>query len=173
MLRRLARNLLLLVAVLGLMPGVNEALEQAAELIEHGHPAHTVPGEAHPLAAEHGCTPVQHQCPCHQGQSVDMRGAVAGGPFAENWPYPNATSTKQSREFQDHARHKDHHPKECKQKSAWNVTSFKPRRSAALPLKIQPQQRCQQRNQCRTNGQSNFQHVGLVATEGSMSIAQS
>ena len=85
MLRRLARNLLLLVAVLGLMPGVNEALEQAAELIEHGHPAHTVPGEAHPLAAEHGCTPVQHQCPCHEGQSVDMRGAMAGGPSAENW----------------------------------------------------------------------------------------
>jgi hypothetical protein len=70
MLRRLARTLLVLVAVLGLLPGVNEALEHLGELIEHGHLAHSVPGEHDPFGEEHGCTPVQHQCPCHEGQSV-------------------------------------------------------------------------------------------------------
>lgn len=84
MLRRLARTLLLLLAVLGLVPGMYEAVEQIAELVEHGHPAHSVPGEHDPFADEHGCTPIQHQCPCHEGQSVaHYRYAVGAANHAE------------------------------------------------------------------------------------------
>ncbi len=85
MFRRLARTLLLLVAVLGLLPGVSEAVEQLGELIEHGHPAHSVPGETDPLAGEHGCTPVQHQCPCHEGQSIALYSYTVGAMTSEHW----------------------------------------------------------------------------------------
>ncbi len=85
MLRRLTRTLLLLVAVLGLMPGVNEAVEHLAEFIGHGHPAHSVPGEHDPLADEHGCTPVQHQCPCHEGQSVAHDSFTIGAARHAEW----------------------------------------------------------------------------------------
>lgn len=74
MFRRLTRTLLVFIAVLGLLPGVSEMVEHVAELIEHGHPAHSVPGEHDPLGDEHGCTPLQHQCPCHVGQSVAYYG---------------------------------------------------------------------------------------------------
>ena len=70
MLVRLARRLLLLVAVLGLMPGFDAAMEALVELADHGHAAHSVPGEPDPLAEEHGCTPVEHHCPCHAAEPV-------------------------------------------------------------------------------------------------------
>lgn len=84
-LRRLARRLLLLVAVLGLMPGVDEIVEQVAELAEHHHLAHSVPGEADPLGEEHGCSPVEHHCRCHQGQSVELRDSGRLGAGAPMW----------------------------------------------------------------------------------------
>lgn len=85
MLRRLARTLLLLLAVLGLLPGASQAMEQIAELIEHGHPAHSVPGEPDRFADEHGCTPLQHQCPCHEGQSVAQHGYSVGAANHAEW----------------------------------------------------------------------------------------
>ena len=85
MLRRLARFLVLLVAVLGLMPGVDELAEQVGELIEHHHLAHSVPGEADPLGEEHGCTPVEHHCRCHQGQSFELRESGRIGAGAPMW----------------------------------------------------------------------------------------
>lgn len=85
MLRRLARTLLLLLAVLGLLPGASQAMEQIAELIEHGHPAHSVPGEPDRFADEHGCTPIQHQCPCHEGQSVAYNRYAVGAANHAEW----------------------------------------------------------------------------------------
>ncbi|MFZ5480813.1 MAG: hypothetical protein ACOZNI_28895 [Myxococcota bacterium] len=85
MLRRLARTLLLLVAALGLLPGVSEAAEQVAELVTHGHPAHSAPGEVDPLAGEHGCSPVEHRCPCHESQSLSLNGAYGAGAPAGAW----------------------------------------------------------------------------------------
>jgi hypothetical protein len=85
MLRRLVQTLLVLIAVVGLLPGVNEAVEHIAEFIEHGHLAHSVPGEHDPLADEHGCTPVQHQCPCHEGQSVAYDGVTVGAASHAEW----------------------------------------------------------------------------------------
>ena len=72
--------------LLGLMPGVNEALEQVTELVAHGHPAHSVPGEADPLAAEHGCSPSQHACPCHESQASSMQAKAEAGAFpTDHW----------------------------------------------------------------------------------------
>ncbi|MFZ5479470.1 MAG: hypothetical protein ACOZNI_22080 [Myxococcota bacterium] len=65
MLRRLLRTLVLLLAVIGLCPGVSELVENLGELAEHGHFAHEVaeaPARAH---AEHGCTAMSHGCGCH------------------------------------------------------------------------------------------------------------
>lgn len=85
MFRRLARTLLLTLAVLGLIPGMNEAVEQLAELVGHGHLAHTVPDEHDPLADEHGCTPVQHHCPCHQGQTAGYHDYAAEAANSAQW----------------------------------------------------------------------------------------
>lgn len=74
MIRRLSRNLLVLLAILGLLPGAGGLVEHVVELLAHGHAAHSVEGEHDPLADEHGCTPVQHHCPCHDGQSVTEQG---------------------------------------------------------------------------------------------------
>lgn len=72
MLPAFLRSLMLLVALLGLLPGVNEALEHVAELVQHGHVAHSSGDEHHALEGEHGCTPVQHHCGCHATQSATL-----------------------------------------------------------------------------------------------------
>ena len=66
------RQLLTFVLVVSLMPGLGELLENGEHLLHDGHLAHTSSheGEEHTatheaLAAEHGCTPVTHMCPCH------------------------------------------------------------------------------------------------------------
>ncbi len=82
--RRLFRTLFLLVGVLGLVPGANGALEQLVERIAHGHAAHSVAGEHDALAAEHGCTPLQHHCPCHESQSIALA-SFSQSPAAEQW----------------------------------------------------------------------------------------
>jgi hypothetical protein len=70
--RHALRQLLTFVLVLSLMPGFGELLENGEHLLHDGHLAHTSSheGEEHTagheaLAAEHGCTPVTHMCPCH------------------------------------------------------------------------------------------------------------
>lgn len=68
MLRRLARTLILLFAVYGLVPGGERAIEQVVELVGHGHLAHTVPDEPDPFASEHGCTPAEPNCECAHAQ---------------------------------------------------------------------------------------------------------
>ena len=86
MLRRLARNLLLLVAVFGIFPGGEMVLEQVTELLGHGHFAHTVPGEADPFAAEHGCTPAEQNCSCPHAQPSTAQGRAEAGAFpTDNW----------------------------------------------------------------------------------------
>ena len=71
MLRRLARILILLIAVLGLMPGLHEATERAMELATGSEPA-----DVDPFCAEHGCTPCEdpgcacHACICHTSSTV-------------------------------------------------------------------------------------------------------
>lgn len=86
MIWRCARNLLAFVAFLGLLPGFNLVVEQLAELVQHGHLAHTVRGEADPLGEEHGCNPIEHHCPCHRGgQSAELGRLVDGGTVAPLW----------------------------------------------------------------------------------------
>ncbi|HND34655.1 MAG TPA: hypothetical protein PLA94_31845 [Myxococcota bacterium] len=63
---RLARCLLLLLAVLGMMPGVEELVEELAEQIAHGHPAHSSPHEPDLFCAEQDCGPCSGPaCACH------------------------------------------------------------------------------------------------------------
>lgn len=62
---RLLRTLVVFAAMVGIVPGAEEILEQVAELAQHGHPAHSVPEDLN-HSVEHGCTPVQHACPCHE-----------------------------------------------------------------------------------------------------------
>ena len=52
-LRRLFRAWLVALAVFAAIPGSAEALEQLVELVGHGHPAHSVPGEADRFCIEH------------------------------------------------------------------------------------------------------------------------
>lgn len=85
MFRRFARILLPLMAILAMMPGFGEAVEHLAELLEHGHAAHTVVGEHDPLAAEHGCTPIQHQCPCHEAPPSSLVQRLAATQQAPMW----------------------------------------------------------------------------------------
>lgn len=71
--RHALRQLLTLLVGLSLMPGWGELLENLEHVVHDGHLAHAVlvahaDDEAHgheALEAEHGCTPVQHTCPCH------------------------------------------------------------------------------------------------------------
>ena len=86
MLRRLLRHLVLLIAVFGLMPGAERALEQVIELVGHGHFAHTVPGEPDPFAAEHGCTPAEPNGSCGHSQASAMQAKAEAGAFpGDRW----------------------------------------------------------------------------------------
>jgi len=83
--RRFAALVLVCLAVAGLLPGAREAIEHLGEWVEHGHLAHSIPGEHDPYADEHGCTPIQHRCPCHEGQSVAVYSLVAGANWSAEW----------------------------------------------------------------------------------------
>ena len=86
MIRRFLRHLLILVSVLGILPGSELLVEHVSELVRHGHPAHSVPGEADPRAAEHGCSPIQHACPCHHSQASSTQAKAQAGAFpTDHW----------------------------------------------------------------------------------------
>lgn len=86
MLRRLARTLLLLAAVFGILPGGEMVVEQVTELAGHGHFAHSVPGEVDPFAAEHGCGPAEQNCSCPHAQPTTAQGRAEAGAFPmDNW----------------------------------------------------------------------------------------
>ena len=86
MIRRLLRTLLIVVLLLGILPGSELLVEHVSELVRHGHPAHSVPGEADPYAAEHGCSPSQHACPCHESQASSTQGKAGAGAFpTDHW----------------------------------------------------------------------------------------
>lgn len=86
MLRRLARTLLLLSVVLGILPGADLVVEQVVELVGHGHFAHSVPGEPDPFAAEHGCGPAEPNCSCPHAQPSTAQGKVQAGAFpTDHW----------------------------------------------------------------------------------------
>lgn len=71
--RHLLRQLLTLLLVLSLVPGLGELVESAEHLLHDGHlphsESHELAGveESHPVEAapEHGCTPMSHTCGCH------------------------------------------------------------------------------------------------------------
>lgn len=82
---RLARTLLLLLAVLGMMPGVEELVEQLAERIVHGHPAHSTPGEPDLFCAEQDCGPCTGPaCACHAVPSV-VTDSSGGSWLSPSW----------------------------------------------------------------------------------------
>lgn len=83
--RRFAVLVLTCLALAGIIPGAREALEQVGEWVEHGHLAHSAPGERDAGADEHGCTPIQHRCPCHEGQSVAVYGLPSGANWSAEW----------------------------------------------------------------------------------------
>jgi hypothetical protein len=86
MLRRLARNLLLLAAVYGVLPGGELVVEQVTELVGHGHFAHSIAGEVDPFAAEHGCTPAEQNCSCPHAQPSTAQGKAEAGAFPnDHW----------------------------------------------------------------------------------------
>ncbi len=86
MIRRLLRTLLILVSVLGILPGSELLVEQVTELLGHGHFAHTVHGEADPFAAEHGCGPAEQNCPCPHAQLTTAQGRAEAGAFpTDHW----------------------------------------------------------------------------------------
>lgn len=69
-LARFLRMMLCGLALLGLMPGTAEIVENIAHLLHDGHLAHSA---SHAIAAddegcspttEHGCTPMSHHCSC-------------------------------------------------------------------------------------------------------------
>jgi hypothetical protein len=72
-LRHLLRQLLTLVLVLSLVPGLGELVESVEHVLHDGHLPHSVQHdlaaaeESHPAAVdtEHGCTPLSHNCGCH------------------------------------------------------------------------------------------------------------
>lgn len=86
MIRSLARTLVLLAVVLGILPGGELVLENVTELVRHGHPAHSVPGEVDPFAAEHGCTPAEQNCSCPHAQPGTAQGKAEAGAFpTDHW----------------------------------------------------------------------------------------
>lgn len=83
---RLARLLVLLSVVFGILPGGELLLEQVVELAGHGHFAHSVPGEADPFAAEHGCGPTESNCSCPHAQPSTSQGRSEAGAFpTDHW----------------------------------------------------------------------------------------
>lgn len=83
---RLARLLVLLSVVFGILPGGELLLEQVVELVGHGHFAHSVPGEADPFAAEHGCGPTESNCSCPHAQPSTSQGRSEAGAFpTDHW----------------------------------------------------------------------------------------
>ena len=73
----LLRQLVTFVLVLSLMPGWMELLENLEHLAHDGHLAHLMDhGEDEDVAshdaleAEHGCTPISHNCGCHSSIPV-------------------------------------------------------------------------------------------------------
>lgn len=85
MFRRLLTTVFALLALGGLLPGAREVVEHLGEWVEHGHLAHSEPGENDPYADEHGCSPIQHRCPCHEGQSVAVYALSAGANWSAEW----------------------------------------------------------------------------------------
>ncbi len=72
--RLVLRQLVLLCLALSLLPGWAELLENLEHLAHDGHLAHSVALDDHSvedearhqaIEAEHGCTPVSHNCVCH------------------------------------------------------------------------------------------------------------
>lgn len=97
--RRMFHQFVLLLSLIGLMPGVDLLIEQAAELIGHGHLAHST-GEPDPLAAEHGCTPTDHHCACAHaaGASLAPRlNPTAHPPRVAPWGLVLTLSRRQSK----------------------------------------------------------------------------
>lgn len=71
MLRSIAQILLLLFAVLATTPGASELVENVVERLQHGHPAHSVPGEEDPFCADEGSAPCKGpSCECHVGAGI-------------------------------------------------------------------------------------------------------
>lgn len=84
--RRLLRTFVLLIAVLGLLPDATWAVVEVAGLIA-GEPVSTGGSdEADPVAAERGCTPISHVCPCHQSQGASAQAKPEAGSFSsDHW----------------------------------------------------------------------------------------
>lgn len=83
-LRQLLRQLLTLVLVVSLIPGLGELVESVTHVLHDGHLPHS---EQHELAAveaphqadaapEHGCTPMSHHCGCHVSSPVTVPTAI-------------------------------------------------------------------------------------------------
>lgn len=82
--RRLARTLVLLAVALGMFPGGELLVEHVTELARHGHPAHSVPGEPDPFAAQHGCSPAEQNCSCPHAQPTTAHGKAEAGAFPQD-----------------------------------------------------------------------------------------
>ncbi len=82
-LRLLLRQILTLILVVSLLPGLAELVESVEHLLHDGHLPHSEQHEGEKyteshddsLDDEHGCTPMAHHCGCH----ASMLGILADG----------------------------------------------------------------------------------------------
>lgn len=77
----LLRQLLTLVVVVAMLPGVQVLVETVDHLLHDGHLPHSEQHEvdqqteAHQgVDDEHGCTPIQHRCGCHASAPAILTG---------------------------------------------------------------------------------------------------
>ena len=83
-LRHILRQLLALLLMLALVPGLGELVESAEHMLHDGHLPHSTEhdqasvGESHPGEpdAEHGCTPMAHSCGCHMSSPAALHTAA-------------------------------------------------------------------------------------------------
>lgn len=83
-LRHLLRQLLTLLLIFSLVPGLGELVESLEHVLHDGHLPHSAQHElaaveeSHPGEAdtEHGCTPMSHNCGCHTSTPATLPTAV-------------------------------------------------------------------------------------------------
>lgn len=87
-LRQILRQLLALVLMLSLLPGLVELVENVEHLLHDGHLAHGAQhdqersadkhadGHDQGLDDEHGCTPMAHHCGCHSSAPAMLADAA-------------------------------------------------------------------------------------------------
>ena len=92
------------VLVLSLSPGLTELLENLEHILHDGHLAHSALHDEHEdedevhaaIEAEHGCTPMSHNCGCHISVPIILVDATHGDPPRRGLLAPTFNPTRAS-----------------------------------------------------------------------------